>query len=248
MPLAAVVPCEEPAALDMAARASGKCGSPRRRAAAASAQSEPWTKLCRRLQGGDQDTCTSMGRLLSDTRVNVRLLDLNLIIIGTGPIAQELLRRRRAAGGRACLLWTDEWPDGGGGANDASSRLPAFDLQSVAFKLPTFRWMPPEMRPPSEPALDKIRHAHGCWTSEFSSYGPDVVELHLACREGPRNPETPNLTFEHRPCAQMLLTFERKGGPQPQSIELKPHNYPPPSGFWRLAMGVEGTLGMQPST
>eukprot|EP00928_Gymnodinium_smaydae_P005810 TRINITY_DN11998_c1_g1_i1.p1 TRINITY_DN11998_c1_g1~~TRINITY_DN11998_c1_g1_i1.p1 ORF type:complete len:700 (+),score=49.39 TRINITY_DN11998_c1_g1_i1:109-2208(+) len=44
--------------------------------------------------------------------VGTRLQDVNLIVVGRGPLAEELVTKRRASGGRVCWLLTDEKPIG----------------------------------------------------------------------------------------------------------------------------------------
>eukprot|EP00928_Gymnodinium_smaydae_P005811 TRINITY_DN11998_c1_g2_i1.p1 TRINITY_DN11998_c1_g2~~TRINITY_DN11998_c1_g2_i1.p1 ORF type:complete len:699 (+),score=33.52 TRINITY_DN11998_c1_g2_i1:98-2194(+) len=56
----------------------------------------------------------SAGASLSfcNPEVSTRLQDVNLIVVGRGPLAEELVTRRRTCGGRVCWLLTDEKPIG----------------------------------------------------------------------------------------------------------------------------------------
>ncbi|CAE7809971.1 CPX1 [Symbiodinium sp. CCMP2592] len=102
-----------------------------------------------------------------------RLLDVSLIIVGSGPEAERLLQRRLGAGGRACLLWTDRPP---------SSPLPS-ELKSaesrydqVLFDAATFRWQPPALEN-SCPEVRALRRRYGSADYGFMRTGPDVVAL-----------------------------------------------------------------------
>eukprot|EP00928_Gymnodinium_smaydae_P014438 TRINITY_DN15289_c0_g2_i7.p1 TRINITY_DN15289_c0_g2~~TRINITY_DN15289_c0_g2_i7.p1 ORF type:complete len:719 (-),score=52.04 TRINITY_DN15289_c0_g2_i7:220-2376(-) len=41
---------------------------------------------------------------------SIPLEDISLIVIGRGPIAEEIVRRRRSVGGRVCWLWSERFP------------------------------------------------------------------------------------------------------------------------------------------
>ena len=123
-----------------------------------------------------EKACDSCGRLLTSGRnVAVSLVDLNLIIVGSGPVAAEILHRRRLAGGRACLLWTEQMPVL---SNMATLDLhPLSELRSAVFSLRDFCWQPPSMSRTNVREVEELRAAYGCWSSAVCRQGPDIVAL-----------------------------------------------------------------------
>ena len=99
-----------------------------------------------------------------------RLLDVNLIIIGSGPQAERLLQRRLRAGGRACLLWTRVPPE--------SSPSVTVSHDQVPFKQETFTWLPPpRTREGSCPEILRLQRRFGSADYGFMRAGPEVVAL-----------------------------------------------------------------------
>ena len=103
-----------------------------------------------------------------------RLLDVNLIIIGSGPEAEKLLHRRVEAGGRACLLWTSLGPQ-----PPATLNLPHVPHDEVLFDMETFTWQPPaaDVSGAESSELRRLRHQFGSVDLGFMRCGPDVVAL-----------------------------------------------------------------------
>ncbi|CAE7241797.1 unnamed protein product [Symbiodinium sp. CCMP2592] len=139
-----------------------------------------WASLQRRpseiLGPEPQRACDSVGKLFSwDGHFLVSLMDLNLIIVGSGPVCVELLRRRRLAGGRACVLWTHQMPILSDMA--ALNRHPLSELRSSIFHLRNFCWQPPSMSRTDVGEVEELRAAHRCWPSAVCMQGPDIVPL-----------------------------------------------------------------------
>ncbi|CAE7882812.1 unnamed protein product [Symbiodinium microadriaticum] len=142
---------------------------------------QSWAGLSRRpseIFGPDApEACDSVGKLFSyDPNFSVSLMDLNLIIVGTGPVSTELLRQRRLAGGRACVLWTEQMPILSDTA--AFNRHPLSELRSSVFHLRNFCWQPPSMSRTNVREVEALRAAYRCWPSVVSRQGPDIVPLH----------------------------------------------------------------------
>ncbi|CAE7371213.1 CPX1 [Symbiodinium sp. CCMP2592] len=100
-----------------------------------------------------------------------RLLDVNLIIVGCGPEAVQLLQRRVDAGGRACLLWTDRPP------RHLPSRLEPCEHDRLLFDPATFRWQPPALASTSCPEVRHLRRRFRSTNYGFMRAGPDIVAL-----------------------------------------------------------------------
>ncbi|CAE7868174.1 unnamed protein product, partial [Symbiodinium sp. KB8] len=100
-----------------------------------------------------------------------KLLDVNLIIIGSGPLVEQLLRRRVDAGGRACLLWTSVPPRPPPKWAGACHDEPDFDEE-------TFTWQPPlPGHGPEGPEIQRVRRCFGSASYGFIRAGPDVIGL-----------------------------------------------------------------------
>ncbi|CAJ1408491.1 unnamed protein product [Effrenium voratum] len=107
-----------------------------------------------------------------DCSVEVKLSDdVSLIIVGDGPEAVELLRKRRREGGRACLLWTHR-PPGKADVRRAGNK----DLDAAKLEVSTFVWKPPSLES-SHPEVVRMQKENRCWTSCVQRSGPDIVEL-----------------------------------------------------------------------
>eukprot|EP00928_Gymnodinium_smaydae_P080277 TRINITY_DN64004_c0_g1_i1.p1 TRINITY_DN64004_c0_g1~~TRINITY_DN64004_c0_g1_i1.p1 ORF type:complete len:754 (+),score=47.84 TRINITY_DN64004_c0_g1_i1:79-2340(+) len=102
----------------------------------------------------------------------VRLLDVNLIIVGTGAEAIELLRRRRACNGRALLLWTDAQA-----ARPVPPKQTVYS-SSVQFEMSSFLWNPPQSsKPTASKEIADLRHKFSSETRGLCKFGPDILEL-----------------------------------------------------------------------
>eukprot|EP00439_Symbiodinium_sp_Y106_P038486 s1668_g4.t1 len=101
-----------------------------------------------------------------------RLLDVNLIIVGSDSRAELVLQRRLDAGGRACLLWTQLPPQ----TVPKEGALWEHDL--VHFNQEVFTWKPPP-RPGSTRSSEatRLRRRFGSTNYGYMRSGPDVVEL-----------------------------------------------------------------------
>ena len=113
----------------------------------------------------------------TSTNFNWKLLDLNLIIVGSGPAAEQLLERRLNAGGRACLLWTCLPPSFPREADWASWESWESEHDQVPFTELSFIWQPPSTRSSDCQEVRRLRRRFGSADYGFMRCGPDVVEL-----------------------------------------------------------------------
>ena len=98
-----------------------------------------------------------------------KLLDVNLIIVGTGPAAELLLQRRLDAGGRACLLWTQL-------SHQPAPKGAVYEHDLASFDEETFIWQPPALDQACR-EVSQLRHRFGSWDYGFMRSGPDIVAL-----------------------------------------------------------------------
>eukprot|EP00928_Gymnodinium_smaydae_P005806 TRINITY_DN11998_c0_g1_i1.p1 TRINITY_DN11998_c0_g1~~TRINITY_DN11998_c0_g1_i1.p1 ORF type:complete len:561 (-),score=36.96 TRINITY_DN11998_c0_g1_i1:283-1965(-) len=138
-----------------------------------------------------------------DPEVQTRLQDVNLIVVGRGPLAEELIRKRRASGGRVCWLFTTERPCGaekiqdldeqeklgGSTVSPKQKSTPAkedFDGDSeLLFSVGRFIWNPCSLavNVPSakdaatEKTLRKLRRTFGCSELSWRTTGPTIIPL-----------------------------------------------------------------------
>jgi len=101
-----------------------------------------------------------------------KLADLNMIIVGRGAVAEELLRRRVAHGGRAVLVLTEPTH-----ATIVPSRHAWTDFEGDSIKIPdAFVWQPPaEDEPTNDEDVRRLRFKYGCHRRSGCKFGPDVV-------------------------------------------------------------------------
>ena len=101
-----------------------------------------------------------------------RLLDVNLIIVGSDSRAELVLQRRLDAGGRACLLWTQLPPQ------TVPKEGALWEHDQVHFNQEVFTWKPPP-RPGSTRSSEatRLRRRFGSTNYGYMRSGPDVVEL-----------------------------------------------------------------------
>mmetsp|Transcript_134614 Transcript_134614/g.429922 ORF Transcript_134614/g.429922 Transcript_134614/m.429922 type:complete len:705 (+) Transcript_134614:215-2329(+) len=92
------------------------------------------------------------------------LRDICLVVVGRGPEAEELVRRRREACGRCILLWTGEAPSHQHLADPPGRHA--------------FRWRPPRRGgSTAHVQIRRLRHELGSYERTWCKFGPDVVEL-----------------------------------------------------------------------
>ena len=106
---------------------------------------------------------------MNDGTTSWKLLDVNLIIVGSGPVAEQLLQKRLDAGGRACLLWTQVSPQ-------PIPKGIVLDHDVAPFDETTFVWQPP----PTDSTCKEVRRLRrrlGSWDYGCMRSGPDVVAL-----------------------------------------------------------------------
>ncbi|CAE7838959.1 unnamed protein product [Symbiodinium microadriaticum] len=123
--------------------------------------------------------------------MKVRLLDVNLIIVGDGPRAELLLERRLAAGGRVCLLHTsqpakpqqscsaaaeaEKTVEEEEGAQDLEDELE--ENMEPMFHEDSFIWDPPEPQTAPSTAVRSLQRRFRCRRRGLIRIGPDIVDL-----------------------------------------------------------------------
>uniref|UniRef100_A0A7S4R4L4 Uncharacterized protein n=1 Tax=Alexandrium monilatum TaxID=311494 RepID=A0A7S4R4L4_9DINO len=122
---------------------------------------------------------------------NIRLRDINIIVIGTGPTAVRLVERRRQAGGRVCWLHTQDKPLRSGPWAQVVSQafVDAASDERVGgiatgdawdeplFEAPTFAWAPPRVQDARDPSFHRRRRQFSSSVLEWRTGGPHIVHL-----------------------------------------------------------------------
>ena len=106
---------------------------------------------------------------MNDGTTSWKLLDVNLIIVGSGPVAEQLLQKRLDAGGRACLLWTQDSPQ-------PIPKGIVLDHGVAPLDETTFVWQPPPTDSTCK-EVHRLRRRFGSWDYGYMRSGPDVVAL-----------------------------------------------------------------------
>mmetsp|Transcript_125944 Transcript_125944/g.305997 ORF Transcript_125944/g.305997 Transcript_125944/m.305997 type:complete len:680 (-) Transcript_125944:184-2223(-) len=110
--------------------------------------------------------------------IKIRLRDICIVVIGQGPVAKRLVERRRAAGGRVCLLWTQETPQGFVEAAHPRQQPCAGGAAEPTWDLSTFAWKPPREECSDDRALSMLKKQFGSALLDWRSSGPLLVYLH----------------------------------------------------------------------
>eukprot|EP00928_Gymnodinium_smaydae_P095690 TRINITY_DN8279_c0_g1_i1.p1 TRINITY_DN8279_c0_g1~~TRINITY_DN8279_c0_g1_i1.p1 ORF type:complete len:703 (+),score=64.93 TRINITY_DN8279_c0_g1_i1:48-2156(+) len=125
----------------------------------------------------------------------IPLEDLNMIVVGRGPIAEDIVWRRRLVGGRVCWLWTERLPSDAGAQQFDCERpstpgrwadrvsKSAERAAEYTWDTSTFVWKPPHRRSRAslsgleKQTVESLQKRHSTsWTTWWSTE-PDIIAL-----------------------------------------------------------------------